>query len=234
MGALLLIAAEAREFAGFVRRCRRSARLNWPVAFARMAELDGRSFLMVANGAGPVLAGQASDVAGMRERVEAVISTGFCGALDPALEAGDVFVASRIDALEQDESFDAGVPSCAVPHATGRLISTDRVVRTVEEKKRLRQLGAAAVEMEASAVAARAGRWGLPFFCVRGVVDRADEDLLLDFNAARDGAGRLRTARILKAAARRPSVLVPELYKMYRRSRMASDAVGEFLASCRF
>jgi hypothetical protein len=108
------------------------------------------------------------------------------------------------------------------------------VIQTVQEKKRLRALGASAVEMEALAVGHRAAQWGVPFYCVRCITDLAEEGFHLDFNAARAEDGRLLTSRIVWAAARRPATLVPELYRLYRRSRLAARTLGDFLADCRF
>ncbi|HSW49162.1 MAG TPA: hypothetical protein VLH09_03260 [Bryobacteraceae bacterium] len=234
METLLLVAAEARELAGIRRRCRGEKRLGWPVRFARTAELGGRRWILVANGAGPALAGEACEVAWNKQKADALVSTGFCGALDPALIAGEVFVASRVESPDGKIALDAQLPEGAVPAATGRLISLDRVVQTAEEKAGLRALGGSAVEMEAVAVGLRASRWGVPFYCVRGVTDLANEDLELDFNAARRSDGRLSTAKILWAATRRPHRLAAELYRLNRRSHLAVTALGEYLADCRF
>jgi nucleoside phosphorylase len=234
VGTLLVVAAEARELAGLRRRCRRETRLGWPLRFARAAELNGRRLVFVANGAGAALASEACEVAWNKQKAEALISTGFCGALDPALGAGEVFVASRVEAPGGALSVEARAPDCESPHATGRLVSVDRMVQTVEEKRRLRALGASAVEMEALAVGLRAGKWGVPFYCVRSVTDLAEEGFVLDFNAARAKDGRLRASRIAWAAARRPFRLAPEVYKLYWRSRLAARTLGDFLADCRF
>jgi hypothetical protein len=69
---------------------------------------------------------------------------------------------------------------------------------------------------------------------LRGVTDLAGEEFGLDLNAARDRHGRLSKARILWAAARRPAPLVPELYRLYHRSRLAARELGDFIADCRF
>jgi nucleoside phosphorylase len=234
VGTLLIVAADAREFAGLRRRCRRETRLKWPLRFARAAELSGRRVVLVANGEGAVLAGEACEVAWNKQRAEAILSTGFCGALDPALGAGEVLVASRVEAPGGTLSVPARAPECERPHASGRLFSVDRVVQTVQEKRRLRALGASAVEMEALAVGRRAAQWGVPFYCVRCVTDLAEEGFRLDFNDARAEDGRLLTSRIVWAAARRPAALVPELYQLYWRCRLAARTLGDFLADCRF
>jgi adenosylhomocysteine nucleosidase len=231
---LLLVAAEARELAGIRRHCRGEKRLRWPVRFALSAHLAGRRWILVANGAGPTLAGEACEVAWNKQKADILVSTGFCGALDPALQAGEVFVASRVESPDGAVVLEARLPECPTPTATGRLFSMDRVVQKAEEKAALRALGGAAVEMEAVSVGLRARKWGVPFYCVRGVTDLAGEDLDLDFNAARGGDGHLSTTRILWAAARRPHRLAAELYRLNRRSNLAVRAMGDCLAECRF
>ncbi len=114
----------------------------------------------MANGAGPALAGEACEVAWNKQRAEALISTGFCGALDPALGAGEVFVATRVESADGSLGLDARAPECPRPHASGRLVSVDHVVQTVEEKSSLRRSGASAVEMEALAVGTEGPRSG--------------------------------------------------------------------------
>lgn len=228
------MAAGAREFAGLRRRCRRETRLNWPLRFARAAELNGRSVVLVANGEGAALAGEACEVAWNKRRAEAILSTGFCGALDPALVAGEVLVASRVEAPDGTLGVQARAPECEWPSASGRVFSVDRVIQTVQEKRSLRALGASAVEMEALAVGRRAVHWGVPFYCVRSITDLAGEGFRLDFNAARAEDGRFLTSRIIGAAARHPAVLVPELCRLYWRSRLAARILGDFLADCRF
>ena len=231
---MLLVAAEPREFKGIRRGCRKEVRLNWPIRFARMAELGGFRWLFVANGAGPALAGEACEVAWNKQKADALISTGSCGALDPALSAGEVFVASRVESPDGTLAIEARIPDCWRPCSTGRLISTDRVIQTAEEKEKLRNLGGSAVEMEAAAVGLRARQWGVPFYCVRGVTDLARESFCLDFNAARAKDGHLSMARILCAAARKPYPLASELYRLYHRNYLAIRTLGDFLADCRF
>jgi hypothetical protein len=88
--------------------------------------------------------------------------------------------------------------------------------------------------MEAAAVASEARAAGIPFFCVRVVLDLAGEDLRLDLEAARDRQGRFSRSRILRAALARPRLLIPELIRLERRSRLAARALGDFVAECRF
>jgi nucleoside phosphorylase len=167
-------------------------------------------------------------------RPDVLVSTGFCGALDPALKAGEVFVATEVESLGETQMVEARLPQCSAAAATGRLISVNRVVQTAEEKATLRAGGASVVEMEAAAVGLRAKKWGVPFYCVRAVTDLAHETFELDFNAARADDGRISTALILRAALRRPNPIASELYRLSQRSRLAAKSLGEYFADCQF
>jgi adenosylhomocysteine nucleosidase len=229
---LLIVAAEPRELRGIVGRCRRVDKLKWPVWFARAGDLNANRLVMVANGPGPELAGKAVRAALKCTHPDAVISTGYCGALDPALAGGELFVAVRVEA--DGAGYPAAVPAAAGRGwKTGTLVSLDRVIG-VEEKRRLRESGAAAVDMEAGAVALVAERAGLPFYCIRAVLDRAEEEFDLDFNAVRGADGRFSRPRILKAALARPFTRVPELIRIGWRGSKASRALGGFIAQCVF
>src|ERR1700730_13169308 len=124
-----------------------------------MAWLKGKAIVVVANGPGPKLAGQATEIVRKLQELRGLVSTGFCGALDPALEPCDIFVATEIVTLSRDGK---GAVSQSLAYArgsvmggsvrTGKLLSIDRVVSTAAEKADLRRTGADAVEMEAAAV----------------------------------------------------------------------------------
>ena len=124
----LLVAAERREFDGLMKRLEASKKLDWPVEFAVESQFRGERWWMVANGPGREAVEQALE---SRVEVSGIVSTGFCGALDPALGIGDI-----------------------VEHG---LVCADRVAVTAGEKAELRaKTGAAAVDMESAAVAEKA------------------------------------------------------------------------------
>jgi len=232
---LAFVAAERREFDGVLRKAERVEKLDCPLGFARTAWLNGEPIVLVANGPGPKLAGQAAEFVRKYKELRGLVSSGFCGALNPALKPCDIFVATEIVIPSRDRK---GVASHPLAHArgsvrTGKLLSIDRVVSTVAEKADLHRTGADAVEMEAGAVATKAAEWNLPFYCVRVVTDTAAECFPLDFNRMRDARGRFSRSKILAAALRRP-VIFPELMKLNRRSKDAAKALGDFVASCRF
>jgi hypothetical protein len=207
-GSILFVAAEAREFDGLLRRVP-SQPFPWPnTKFAREASLQGRRTILLANGPGPRVVNQMLAKL-VVEDVSLVISTGFCGALDPSLKVGDI--------------------------VEGSIWSEDRVAVTIEEKRELwERTGARVVEMEYAAVAAKAAAWGLPCRAIRVVSDTAQEDLPLNFNRYRDGDGRFQLQRIAMAGIVRPFTALPGLMRLDRNSRTASEKLGAFLANCQF
>jgi len=222
---LLFVAADPMEFHGLAGLCRNLAPVDLRVDWARTADLHGEPILMIANGAGAKRAAAAIDVA---HDVRAVVNTGFCGALDPALRIGEIFVATAI------RTTSLPAPRSKRPHVQGALISIDHVAQTAAEKHRLRAQGASAVDMEATAICERARACNLPFFCVRSVTDLAGETFANDLNAALRPDGHFDTMQILRSAMRHPFTRIPELVRLRRRCGIAARALGEFLADCRF
>lgn len=203
-------------------------KLNWPLDFARRGRLKGVEIVMLANGPGPKLAGDAVDAVKKNEAMDALVSIGFCGGLKPSLGACDIFVATEVNGVASTL-----VPSSSRPFKTGKLLSIDRVVSTAAEKAELAKT-ADAVEMEAAAVADRAMRRHVPFYAVRVVTDTSEESFPMDFNAVRSSGGRFSRAKILAAALRRPATVFPELIKLNKRTKRAAQALGDFLADARF
>lgn len=225
---LVFVAAERRELEGLLAHIDEIANPNWPLDFVRCGRLKGRPVVMVANGPGPRLAAGAVDAVEQNVHMDALVSIGFCGGLQPSLGACDIFVATEVVGVAR-----VLAPSCSQPFKTGKLLSMDRVVCTAAEKAAL-STNADAVEMEAAAVADRAKRYHVPFYAVRVVTDTREESFPLDFNAARSSDGHFSRTKILAAAFRKPGTVFPELIKLNTRTKRASQALGDFLADARF
>jgi adenosylhomocysteine nucleosidase len=231
---ILFVAADRMEFAGALVAAAEISvgRPKLDLLWAREARLGAHQALLAANGAGAARAATAVDAGCDEYRPEAVVSTGFCGALDPAMAVGDVVVATRVGG----EGFDypALPPRGGGNFHAGVVRSIDHVARTAEEKRELQATGACAVEMEAAGVAARAEARGLPFYCIRVVTDLAGETLANDFNRALRADGQFDTISILASALRRPAVRLPELIRLRKRCALASRILGSFLVRCDF
>jgi adenosylhomocysteine nucleosidase len=227
---ILMVASEAREFRGILRNCGNAIRLDWPLDFAWTATWQGRRLVCVANGPGFQLVSKAVEAAAERERFDSVVSTGFCGGLDPMLQVGDLVEVSAVLDVASGERYPCrritANPSPAV------LASLDRVAETATEKAALRHTtGAAAVEMEAAIVARFAARLRALFYCVRAVSDTATHSFSIPLNAMRDAEGRFNKPRIVLQALRRPWSRIPGLLQLDRNCALAENRLGEFFAN---
>lgn len=184
------------------------------------------------NGVGAHHAAAAVDRALSSFRPDAIVSMGFCGALDPSFAIADIVVGTTIFA--GDRAFPAEPPVTVARHRLGPISSIDHVARTAAEKSRLHATGSIAVEMEAAGVAQRAQKLGVPFFCIKSVTDLADETMANDFNAVLRSDGRFDTMKVLTSSLRHPWVRFPELIRFRQRCVLAARSLGEFIDDCRF
>ena len=229
---ILLIAADRMEFPGILRHATEATSTAVPVAWSRSARLGNHQLVLAANGAGAQRAASAVEAALQGFPAEAIVSTGFCGALAPELQIADVVVGSAISAGSR--TFPVLYPASERLHHMGVVCSIDHVARTAAEKRLLRAAGGSVVEMEAAGVADRAAARGVPFYCVRVVTDLAGEDMANDFNRALRPDGRFATISILRDTLRSPLVRLPELLRLRNRCVRAARVLGDFIADCRF
>jgi adenosylhomocysteine nucleosidase len=234
-GAILMVASEAREFRGILRNCGNTVRLDWPVDFAQSADWKGHRLVCIANGPGFQLAEKAVKVAGAKERFRAVVSTGFCGGLDPRLAVGDIVEVSGVLDVQAGSRYVCGSVSSSTRTAGGLLASQDRVAETAREKAELHSsTGAIAVEMEAAVVAKFAANLGAAFFCFRAISDTASHSFSIQLNQLRDAEGRFSKGRIVLEALRKPWSRIPGLIRLDRDCKLAEIRLGEFFANCNF
>jgi adenosylhomocysteine nucleosidase len=229
---LLMVASDAMEFRGILSHAGESRKTAAGTDWARWARAGADEWLLVAHGAGPHRAAAAMDASLFRFRPDAVISTGFCGALAADIALAEVVVATQVTG--RNGSFPALPMNTGKPHRRGVVQTIDHIAQRAEEKRKWGATGACAVEMEAAAVAEHAADHSLPFYCVKAVTDLASEDMANDLNAALRADGHFDTIRILGSTLRNPKARWPELFRFRARSMRAACALGEFVADCRF
>lgn len=238
--AILYVAAESMELEPFAERLTGLRKLKWPIDYAYEGIWEGRRIMLAANGAGPKLAAHAAEIA-LRavsaaelsaSKLELIVSTGFCGGLDPALRESEIVVATEVVDSRTQEKFAARNVTDGDAVNSGTFVTQDRVAQNAAEKQALHASGAVAVDMEAAGVAARAKRAGLPFACIKVVSDRADESFGIDLNRMRSADGHIRRGKIGYYALTHPGV-IPELLRLKRRTETAAQVLGEFLVNCR-
>jgi adenosylhomocysteine nucleosidase len=136
------------------------------------------------------------------------VVAGVAAGLKPGLRSGDIVVAESVWNTHQTESVrsDPWLFECALEcgaQPVHRLLSLERIVRTVEGKSRLAHAGDAA-EMETLAVMQCLSCEGVPAVAVRAIADGAGEDVPCDFERTLDHLGQIRFSRLFLQLVRRP------------------------------
>ena len=132
-------------------------------------------------------------------RPNLVLSTGTCGGISADLKTGNLVIPHSVQFLSLDQADPLPYPAivldtelaqgltlarnrCGVLGKEGLLLTTDRIVRTTEEKRAIMDIPeSTAVDMESAAVASAAQDHGVPFGIVRAVADPAWENLVVDY-----------------------------------------------------
>jgi adenosylhomocysteine nucleosidase len=238
--AILYVASEAAELKPFANLLTGLRKLKWPVDYAWEGIWGSRRILLSANGAGPKLAADVVEIA-LRaamvaelssSKLEAVISTGFCGALDPALRECQIVVPTEVLCPASGQSYECAKISSEQEFVSGPLLSEDRIANDSHAKQELFARGGVVVDMEAAGVAARTKRAGLPFGCIKVVSDRADESFAFDLNGMRSPEGRIARGKIILYGLTHPKV-IRALLRLKRRTEDAAETLGDFLVNSR-
>jgi adenosylhomocysteine nucleosidase len=163
MPRIAIVAALEREVAPLIRR--------WQL---RTIEHSGRRYRLFENGeAGVICGGMGAEAA--RRATEAIIqqlrpsyilSVGFVGALDSTLKVGEVFEPRIVINAADGARTDTG-------SGRGTLVSFDAVAGVAQKEKLRDSYAAAAVDMEAAAVAQGAGLRNVHFGALKAVSDDA-------------------------------------------------------------
>ena len=133
---------------------------------------------------------------------QTVFTCGFAGGLNPGLKLGEVV-------FEPGSQSEPALPNLERLTAAGakpvKFFCADRIATTITEKKRLRdETGADAVEMESAAIHAVCRERRIACITVRVILDQADENLPLDFNALARPDQSLDFGKLMLALAKSP------------------------------
>lgn len=174
-------------------------------------------------GVGIERAAAATEQALARHKPQRVILAGFGGALVPSLAVGDVIAAAEA----VDES---GRAWPCTPPGRGRVLTVNRMVHSVEEKRELgRRLQANVCDMESTAVAECCRRHGVEFAVVRAVSDTA-ADVLSPTLDRLIVNGRVSALRAMLAMLREPR-LIGQFRRLARNTRLAAERLAAALVS---
>ena len=190
---------------------------------------DTTEIVATAGGVGRAKSQAAAAIGIARYRPSLVVSVGYCGGLDPALEVGDVVTADFVRDPDGNR-----YPARPLGSPAVTVFTADRVLPTAAEKADLfAATGAAVVDMEASGVAHACREAGVPFAAVKVVTDAAGDELpaglepFLEFVDG-DGGNPLLILPCVWAIARRPS-LIRDLLRLSRASRVCGMNLALFL-----
>src|SRR6516225_5748724 len=93
---ILMVAADPMEFRGLLRHLADVKAIGIAVDWSRSARLGTDEVILSTNGVGAKRAASAVDASLETFRADAIVSTGFCGALAPELEIADVVAGTEI------------------------------------------------------------------------------------------------------------------------------------------
>jgi adenosylhomocysteine nucleosidase len=244
---ILFFYAFSREVAPFRRRLTAPRALEQPGLDGLRADLDGTEIVLVATGIGPARAHDAARLAfDAFPEVDLAVGTGVAGALSAGLRPGDLVLPDRIIARRDDRAgfehvhaiedgcvraLSQALSAAGLEFESGALLTSHRVLPTASEKRRAKdETGAIAVDMETAALAREAVRRGIPFACLRAILDAVGDELV---RAKIDEQGRIGLLATAARLMRNPATLVKLLRMMRNLGRATRSLAGGLEAIAR-
>src|SRR5688500_3749765 len=177
---IALVCSLAIEIDPLLKRCEKVRKYTGGKFVFRGGRYDQIRLAIVQSGMGFANARRATEALIDAHTPDWVLSVGFSGGLLPSMKIGDVVLANAIADIHGNELKVDSKMADDLEHGiyVGRLLNTDEIVRTVEEKKQLAEKHSAiAVDMESLAVAQVCRDLGKRFMAVRVISDDLSADL---------------------------------------------------------
>jgi nucleoside phosphorylase len=213
------VAALEREVSGLVRNW---SRTGIGIAGVQRRICCSRNAALICAGTGVEQAYAAAKVLVEKCSPGMILSIGFAGSCIPGLRPGAVVVPATVLDAAEGKTF-----RCAF--GSGCLVTLDRVAGKALKQESAARLGALAIDMEATGVAAAAFECGREFAAIKAVSDGADEDLsFLSGFVTPEGFEAL---RFIAHLAFRPR-LWPGVAALNRNSKLAAAALQSAVAEC--
>jgi adenosylhomocysteine nucleosidase len=172
--------------------------------------------------------------------IDLVLISGVAGGLRSDLTVGQVVLSQRLLTCRDDDfqpeqaldppaewtgRFATALAAAGISCAAGPTMTTRRPITTGADKQRayVHSGGAISVDMESAAIALEAERCGLPFVCMRAILDTAGEDVV----GARlvDQNGRVRPLAAAKALVTNPWMIIGVAH-LLRNLRVATRSLA--------
>jgi adenosylhomocysteine nucleosidase len=164
--------------------------------------------------------------------VDAVISSGLAGSLNPKYGPLTVVAPRRVGTLKDSTGLAVSKGLLELAGKKGAtlvdgLLSSDRIIDSREEKSRLSQF-ADTVDMESFHVVQEFVSQQIPVAVIRAISDGIDEELPVDFEKCLTAEGSIKVVPLLKDLARQPGK-IPALIRFGKQSKAAAEKLTRFL-----
>ena len=231
-----MLYAVPREFRAAARLLGRKTRLSGlPFRTLRFRH-PAHTVLAAETGVGVESAGRVFLRIMESEKFDAAVSIGYCGALTPDADIGDLLWASRVCLVHSCRLETLSLPD---PGGLFKSLSHSLPIRPAVfftlagpmMKREVVPLVAAGTplpvcDMETFALAKHSVAAGLPFIAIRSVSDRHDEDIPFDPRAVCDASGTYSPYRAVRLFLSRPGLL-PAALRLGRSSKRASRSLAQ-------
>lgn len=198
----------------------------------RGCRLDETRICVVEGGTGRARASRAAHALIDAFQPPWVISVGFSGALIDGLQVGHVVVANGVTDRTGMQRLAIDLQMKPAPEQglhVGTLVTTDEIVRLINEKRKLAAAtGAMAVDMESLGVAQACQERQTRFMAVRVISDDLSADLPPEVLAILGPKGTVRAGALIGSLLKRPGC-VTDLWALREKAARAADRLGAFL-----
>jgi adenosylhomocysteine nucleosidase len=167
-------------------------------------------------------------------KAAAILSAGFCGAVEPGLRLGSVVVASQV--VRDTASFLAdpllletatrALARIDLPFHVGTILTVDRVITPGDDMHARTDLHISAVDMESGYLAEAARRQGIPFLGIRAVSDTPTEPWATEGRVFLKPDGRLKPVTLAASILKHPS-WVPRMLQLVFTLRLATRQLAQ-------
>ncbi len=226
-----LVCALAIEVNPLLERCAKTRKYTGGKFVFRGGRYDEIRLAVVQSGMGFLNARKATSALIDAHTPDWVLSVGFSGAMLPEMKMGDLVMANSIvDTHGNELTVDVKMADDRQNGLyVGRLLNTDEIVRTVEEKKQLAEkFGAIAVDMESLAVAQICRDTGTRFLAVRVISDDLSANLPPEVMSVIGSTGAVRVGSALGSLFKRPSS-IKDMWRLRESAHHAAKRLASFL-----
>lgn len=226
-----IVSALPIELGQFLDRCERVKHYKGGDLTFRGGRYDGIRVVVAESGMGYARARKAALAMIDAHSPKWILSSGFSGALLPIMKIGQIVMASEIvDQHGQVQKIDLSLESDEANGLyVGRMLTVDEMVRTVEQKKQLRdEYEALAVDMESLAVAQVAAETKTGFMAVRVISDDMSSDLPPEVLSIIGDTGAVRAGAALTSIFKRPES-VKDMLHLRKNAQAAAKSLATFL-----